>query len=180
MATKQKRNWKEVHKIKVHDNRWLVWTIALAVLLCATVVAYIQVTDINFQTQFGPTSDANTSWGSFEDPGRQYTLKHPKSWAVESEAPDSYTFVNSDDVDEYFNVTVYPANQEDLVREALIASRERSVQVGGLPAILISTDYSKTEKAVLLTQDRKLYVLRGTGSLFNRIVSSFRLAQTIE
>jgi hypothetical protein len=180
MATKQKRNWRQPHKIKVHDNRWLVWTVAIAILLCSTVVAYIQVSDINFQTQLWLTGDATTNWVSFEDPNRQYNFKHPKSWAVEAESQDSYTFVNTEDVTEYFNVTVYPKNQADLVREALVTSRERSVNVGGIPAVLITTDYSSTEKAVLLSQDDSLFVLRGTGSVFNRIVSSFRLTQTIE
>ena len=178
---KEKRNWKHIHKIRIHDNRWLMWTISLSILICATVIAYIQVSGINFEIQMGYDRTPPSGYSVFSNNSEGYNLKYPKKWSVESEGDSRMSFVDDIDPNQYFSVITYPAVEERQVRTALAASgKEQGVLIAGLPASLYVQNIDTTEKVALIKEDNTVYVLRGKGNSFDWIVNSFRLNQEIE
>ena len=179
--SKEKRNWKHIHKIRVHDNRWLVWTIAICVLVCSTLVAYIQVTGIDFDTQMGYAPESTMTWSSFNNSSDGYSFKYPRSWGVESEGPATMSFVNPANPNEYFSVITYPVEQERQVRSSLVATgTEQPVMVAGLSGTRFVQNTDKTENVVLVNEGENVYVLRGKGGTFEKIIESFRFKQKIE
>jgi hypothetical protein len=159
---KAKRNWKHIHKIRVHHNRWLWWTVALSILMAVALVGYIKVSNIYFDTQFGHQQEVMKNWNTFTNKSYGYIVKYPKNWAIEAESQTSLNFVNPADAGEYFSVTVYPITEEKVVREEL------------------SNRDDDEEEVTLVKEDGTLYVLRGKSDLFDRIVESFRFQQKLE
>jgi hypothetical protein len=172
-----KVKWHHVHKIRVHDNRWLVWTIALAVLACASLVAYIRVTDINFQTQMNDTQSAN--WTSFTHKGEGYTVRYPKSWGMETEM-GTINFVSSSNQNEYFSVSSYPLADEKTLRSSLFNGQEGDMILDGKPAWRLNVSRSQTENVVMVKDSSKVYVIRGRGGSFDQILSTFKFQEKLE
>jgi hypothetical protein len=177
---KEKTSWKHIHKIKVHDNRWLAWTMAIAVLACAALVAYIQVTDIQFQTQMSFTTGPSATWSTFNHRAAGYNLKYPRTWALEAESDSTMVFVNPANSNEYFSVSTYSPSQEDEVRASIFTTNEEPVKVGGLSGTRISQNRNQPESAAMFSDGETLFVLRGKGNSFDPILASFRLNQKLE
>jgi hypothetical protein len=177
---KEKRNWKHIHKIRVHENRWLVWTLAIAVLVCASLVAYIQVSDINFLTQVTSEYSSVANWSSFTHKAEGYSVKYPRTWGVEAETGGSISFISSNNPNEYFTVTPYPLGDERTLRTALFSTDEESVTVNGVSGLRLNESRNQLETIVMLKDSSKVYVLRGKGNSFDRILSTFRLAEKLE
>lgn len=177
---KTKVNWRQLHKIKVHHNRWLIWAIAAAVFACAALVGYIKVTGITFDSQmfFGQTTSSN--WATFRHNSIGYSLKYPRTWGVEADDESTLSFVNPADPNEYFSVSVYPISAEKTVKNSLFNTKQQEVVVSGHEGLMISQDKSQAENVIMVKDDNDLYVLRGRGAYFNRIVDSFRWTQKIE
>lgn len=175
---KRKTKWRHPHKIKIHDNRWLVWTIAIAVLVCSALIAQIQISEIYFQNQMAETTGTRT-WASFNHPSG-FSFKYPKNWGLESEAGNTISFVSPTDVNEYFKVSLYPESEERAVKESLFRTEERQVRVGGLNATMISQGTEQPEEIILVKESDRLLVLRGKGSMFSKIVETFKFTQKIE
>jgi hypothetical protein len=177
---KAKRNWKHIHKIRIHDNRWLAWTIALAVLMCASLVAYIQVTGIQFETSMHFSSDANTGWATFTNRSGGYTVKYPKNWGLEADGDRSMSFVDTTQADSYFSVAVHSASDERAIRSSLFPTSEKQIKVAGMDAVKITQNRNLGETVALLRDGETLYVMRGMGDNFDRMLATFRLNQKIE
>lgn len=177
---KEKTNWKHIHKIKVHDNRWLAWTIAIAVLICASLVAYIQVTDINFTTQMSFSSGPNANWMTFNHRAQGYSIKYPKNWGLEADSDFGMSFVNLQDSNEYFSISTYPANQEKQIRESLFTTNELPVKVSGLSGTKISQSRNQAESVAMVKDRDTLFVFRGKSRNFDRILATFKFNQRLE
>jgi hypothetical protein len=178
---KAKTNWKHLHKnlhkIKIHENRWLIWTISLAVFISAALIAHIQISEIHFENQMNQII-SSSSWVSFRNNSEGYTLKYPRTWGVESEGNSTMSFVNLEDVGAYFTVTTYPISEEKEVRSSLSGTNEEQVKIDGLNGVKLTL--SGNEKVVILKDNQSLYVLRGKGIFFERIAGTFKLNQKLE
>jgi hypothetical protein len=179
MPKKSKRNWKHIHKIKVHHNRWLMWAISAAIIVAAALIAYIQVSNIYFESNiFG--QPVTGSWTNFTNRVYGYSLKYPKNWAIEAETASSMSFESVSDPNESVSVTIYPgANEKDL-RAALFTTKETATEVAGLKAVKVSRNKNQAESVVMFKAGAELYVIRGQSSSFDKIVESFRFQQKIE
>lgn len=176
---KAKTNWKQVHKIQVHHNRWLAWTIAIAVLVCASLVAYIQVTDIHFSTQMSFSSGPNSNWSTFNHRVQNYSVKYPKGWGLEAE-DSGMSFVNPRNPNEYFLITAYPATEESNIRRSLFTGNEQLVNVNGLKVSKVNQSRQQEESVAMVQDGDVLFVMRGTGENFDRILATFKLNQRFE
>lgn len=177
---KQKTSWRHVHKIKVHENRWLAWAISLALLACAALVAYIQVTNINFETQMADSAYTASSSSLFTNKSEGYTIRYPKNWSLETDGENSISFVNSSNYNEYFNITVYDSSEERTVRQSLFQTEEEDVSINGLSGVKISQGRNQPESVVMIENDDRLYVFRGRGDIFERIIRTFKFQQKLE
>jgi hypothetical protein len=179
---KEKTNWKQIHKIKVHDNRWLAWTIAIAVLVCASLVAYIQVTDINFSTQMSFSSGPNSNWLTFNHRAQGYSVKYPRNWGLETDTDNDFgmSFVNPQDSNEYFSVSTYLASDEDEIRRSLFTSNELPVKISGVNGTKISQSRNQPESVAMVLHGDMLFLLRGKGGNFDRILATFKFNHQLE
>jgi len=172
--------WMRMHKIQVHSNRWLAWTITFAVLTCATLVAYIQVSGIHFETQMRFDSSVTQYWGTFTNRFDGYSVKYPRSWGVESEGASSISFVSTHSANEYFGVTSYPLSDEKQIRASIFSTSEDTVKVSGVTGIKLSQSRNQPENVVLVKDSTRLYVIRGKGDIFDRILSTFKFEEKLE
>jgi hypothetical protein len=79
---------KKIHKHlkrKIHHNRWLVWTIAGVVLAAASLVSYIEITNIDFERGLS-INDNKHLWQSYRNHKLGFSIRFPSDWAIESDA----------------------------------------------------------------------------------------------
>ena len=176
---KEKTNWKHIYKVRVHDNRWLAWTIAICVLVSAALIGYIQVSDVYFESEMR-FSTFNSNSANFIHKTEGYSLKYPRSWALESGEGSTISFVNTSDPNQYFSVSVYPSSDEKAVRSTFLATREQEVNINGHPAILVTQGRVPGEEIIMLKDSGKLYVLFGKGPFFDNMAESFKFQEKIE
>jgi hypothetical protein len=172
--------WRRLHKIEVHHNRWLAWTIAIAILTCATLVAYIQVSGIHFETQMSFNSAVTQNWGTFTNRYDGYTVKYPRTWAVESEGTSNISFVSTRNVNEYFSITSYDLSEEKSIRTSLFSTKEDTVKVSGVEGTKLSQSRNQPENVVMVKDSSRLYVIRGKGEMFDKVLSTFKFQQKLE
>jgi len=177
---KEKRNWKHIHKVRVHENRWLLWAVASTIIAASALIAYIQVSNVHFETQVGFNDPIVNSWTSFSNRVYGYTLRYPKSWAIEADSASGMSFVSPVDANEYFSVTVYPVSAERDVRTTLSSIDEEATVVAGMGAERLTLRNNRAENVILLKVDDDLFVLRGKSAAFDKIVESFKLQQKLE
>jgi hypothetical protein len=177
---KKKTSWKHPHKVVVHENRWLAWTISLAIVACAALIGHIQISEIYFESQMAQAAAVTSNWVTFNHSVEGYSIKHPRSWGVESDGPSSISFVNLKDVSEYVSVTAYKASEEKQVRATLFTTREEDIIVSGTEAVRITHDQRQPEDVIMVKKDDRLFVLRGKGENFDRISKTFRFHQKLE
>jgi hypothetical protein len=175
---KEKRKLKNLHKIKIHNNRWLGWVFAVAILAGVALVGYIKISDVHFESQFGLV-DYTAKWHVFRHKSDGYSLKYPNTWALEAET-GTISFVNPADPNQYFSVTTYDAGQEEQIRKTLFNTKQTSVTIDGFKGVMISQSKKQPESVVMLENDNTLYVLRGKGYLFERILTTFKFQEKVE
>ncbi|MBX4187753.1 MAG: hypothetical protein KW793_01295 [Candidatus Doudnabacteria bacterium] len=176
---KRKTNWSEIHKIKIHDNRMLAWAIALAILACASLIGYIQVSQVHFENQMAEYINSTTTWHTFTHKAG-FSFKYPRNWGIESEGASSISFVSPTNADEYFSVTIYPASDEKTVAASLFQTKQATVKVGGINAVKISQERTQAESVVMVKDSGNLIILRGKGVYFDRIVDTFKFSEKLE
>jgi hypothetical protein len=177
---KRSLHWKRLHKIKVHHNRWLVWTIAIAVLVCSAVLAQIQISNIHFETQMGWGVDSASNWVTFKHKSDGYSIKYPRTWAVEMDTPLGVSFVNLENYNEFVSVAAYPVSEEPVIRRELTIARQVEVKVAGHNAVMVVQRRDPSEAAVLVKDGDKLFVIRGRSDKFERIVGNIKFTEKLE
>jgi hypothetical protein len=176
---KKKTSWRHLHKHVIHENRWLAWTIAIAILVCSALIGYIQVSEIHFQNQMAEVYYSTATWRTFEHPAG-FSFKYPRNWGVESEGNSTISFVSPTDADDYFSITTYPLSQEKEIRASLFMTKEEPVTVSGLKAVKISQSRSQPESVVMVKEGNQLLVLRGKGFVFERMLETVKFTEKLE
>lgn len=176
---KEKRKLSNLHKIKIHDNRWLAWSVSIAILATIALVGYIKVSDIYFHSQFSDNIEYTSKWHLFKHKTEGYSLRYPNSWALENE-DNQISFVNLREPNQYFSVAIYDASQEETLKASLFSTSQTTITVNGTPGVMISQGRKHPESVVMMKSGSKLYVLRGKGDLFEKILSTFKLQETFE
>ncbi len=175
-----KKERKPLHKIRIHDNRWLAWTISLALLACIAMIGYIQVSDVRFERDFIENTSLTKNWATFRHKTDGYVVKYPRTWSVEAESGAVISLVSNSNPNDYFSVSTYASSQESSIKNSLFTTREEEVNVNGVGAVKISQSKTQAENVVMIRNGQKLFVLRGKGAAFDKILSSFKFMQTIE
>ncbi len=163
-----------LHKIKVHPNRWLIWSIAYAVIVAIAMWGYINVSDINFDQQFNAENSYQSSH-AYNDNNLGFGLKYPAGWSIEA-GGSSVSFVPSDSAEEGVTVTRMALGAEKSIRSASKIIREKTITVDGITAVKYTDNLGNgaLESVVLIKYSGNLYVIRGSSKLVDQILLTFR------
>lgn len=161
------------HKIKVHDNRWLIWAIAYSLIVAIATVGYIKVTDLQFEKQYADTEFR--PWRSYTNSGLGFSVKYPADWSIESDDASSLTFLPTDSPDAGVTVIVTQPSAESEIRSGLNIRKEGRTILDGVNSAFISSalENGHSEAIIMSLHDHKLYVIRGTESFVKKLALTF-------
>jgi hypothetical protein len=173
---KFKKHIKRLHKIKIHDNRWLAWAIALTVIACFALWSYIKVTDYAIDYQAMDSALITNNGLIYKDNVLGFSLYHPRDWGVESDVRTTIIFNDPQNNGAGMTVSLYEPKDESQLRKSLKIAGERDVILNGEKGkrLIVSDGQKTVETMVLVQHEGRLYVIRGNTPWFDHVLSSFR------
>lgn len=167
------RHVKRLHKIKVHKNRWLVWAFFAALAAGVALVGYIKVSDVDFENQVFNYSDTKL-WRTYSDGRLGFSLKYPMNWGIEAMG-EGIEFSDTSNPQNNVTVFVYDASAERSIRQSLNIEKEEKIRIDSVEGRRIENAITSKvmEDVVLIKSGDRLYVIRGSGNMFDKVVTSF-------
>src|SRR5258708_1919114 len=158
------------HKIKVHQNRWLIWAIAYVVFVAIAMVGYLKIANIdleNSENSYSPTH-------RYSDVRLGFVLRYPADWSIEASTA-SIAFLPPLTSDAGVTVTVTTPAAEKSIRMTLNITKETAITLNNTSASKLINDLGNghSETVVIIPHDRKLYVVRGSGKLVEKLLPTF-------
>lgn len=173
---KNKYQLSQIHKIKVHHNRWLIWTIAYLFFIFIAVLGFIQVSTINFDTEELMAESSFEPWHHYKNNELMFSLRYPSGWSIEPASQTSVDFMPVELARPGVNVSVYGAGDERKVRAVLDIQSEKELEVGGVMGTEIVNQLDSsgtTETIVLIENEGRLYSIRGTAGSVRAFLQTF-------
>lgn len=172
---KKKYKLHQLHKIKVHHNRWLIWAIAYVVIVTIAVLGYIKVTNVNFETDLLAETQYLSS-NTYTNKVLGFSLRYPGAWSIEAENSETLRFQPTDGPKEGFTIQVTKPSAETAIRRSIDEISEERVVLDGNRAVKIIGDLGagSSETIVMSIYKEKLYVLRGDNNEVNKLLVTFR------
>jgi hypothetical protein len=172
MATKKHPIYR-LHKIKIHPNRWLGWSIAYGLIVAVALVGYIKVSDVNFEAQLA--ENEFHPWHSYNDARLGFGIRYPADWSIEADNNSTISFLPTNLSDEGVSVHVTKPSAEKAIRRTLKILEESKIALDGQIAAKIINNLGQghTETVILAVHKSKLYVLRGTDSFVEKLILTF-------
>lgn len=172
---KNKYQLSQIHKIKIHHNRWLIWAIAYLFFIFVALLGFIQVSTINVQTEELAAENSFEPWHLYKNNELKFSLRYPQDWSIEPASQTSVDFVPTELARPGVNVSVYGAEDERKLRSVLNIKSEKEMAVAGIKAaeIINEIDGDGTETLVLVENEGRLYSLRGTAGSVRAFVQTF-------
>ncbi len=162
-----------LHKIKLHPNRWLIWSIAYALIIGIAMVGYMKVTDVNFETdQLPPPYFSSAKVYINEQQG--FTLRYPAEWSLESQA-NSVEFSPSSISDAGASISVLKQSEQRSLVAGLNVISSQPIMVDGQAGtkIIAEPRSNELETVVTVNYNNKLYVIRGSNAAVNKLLMTF-------
>ena len=158
--TKRKRN---LHKIVIHPNRYLIWALVFTFIVAFGLVAYISIGNINQDSELGLNQDLRF-WHSYKD--EFMTFRYPAEWLADP--GPGYIGFGSKDTDVFI---IYSYTSSDPAYENYLKlSGVKQITIGGKSGIEVA-DYTKDRQRIAFVKDgNRLYEFRGTTGLFDKIL----------
>jgi hypothetical protein len=177
---KNKYKLAHVHKIKIHYNRWLIWAVAYLLFIFVSLLGYIQVTDLNLETEHFLAESAFTSWHPYRNQDLGFSLRYPADWSIEPDSENGIDFVPEDLSRAGVNISVYDPSDYNAIRRSLEIDSEDPILVDGVKGTEISSllaEGKTRETFVIVENNDNLYVLRGPRVAVRQFVQTFNFIE---
>ncbi len=176
---KNKYQLSQIHKVKIHHNRWLIWAIAYLCFIFIALLGYIQISSVNVETEELTAENSFQPWHPYKNEELKFSLRYPDKWSIEPASQTSVDFVPEMLSRPGVNVSVYASGDEKSIRAVLDVQSENKIEVDGIPATRLTTKLAgnETETVVLVKKDGRLYVLRGTLGSVSAFLQTFKFIQ---
>lgn len=177
---KNKYKLTHVHKIKIHYNRWLIWAIAYLLFIFVSLLGYIQVSDLNLETEQILAESTFKSWHPYRNQELGFSLRYPASWSIEPDSESGIDFVPEVLSQSGVNVAVYEPSDYNAIRRALKIESESPIVVDGVKGTEITSilaDDEVHETMVVVENKGSLYVLRGPRPVVRQFVQTFNFLE---
>ncbi|MBX4191432.1 MAG: hypothetical protein KW804_01380 [Candidatus Doudnabacteria bacterium] len=160
------------HKIKIHNNRYLIWAIAYLLFVSIALLGYLKVVNLGLENE-GPDS-AFTPSHSYTDARMGFAIRYPANWSIEASS-NTVSFLPSETADEGVTISITTPANEPAVRKALQIASESNVLINNTSASKLVNDLGQghTETVVIIPHAQKLYVIRGSNNLVEKILQTF-------
>lgn len=171
-----KKHLKRLHKVKVHHNRWLIWTLALSAIALIGLLSYIKVNDYRNDTEMMEYVPVIRKAVTYSDYRLGFSIKHPVAWSAETDEANTISFLDPQNYGEGISITVTESKNEKTYRNSLVpVLNETEFGLDGENASYITIGKrTAPEKVVLVHRLGRLYVIRGTGMMFDKILPTFK------
>ena len=163
-----------IHKIKIHPNRWFIWALVYVFLVFVCLLSYIVVSEINLESQI-TAENSFVPWHSYTDSRLGFGVRIPADWSIEANSQSSISFLPADVNENGVNVSVLAPASEKSLRKTLKIKQEQVFSVAGVSGkkILNNLGSGHLETVILAIHRSKLYVLRGSNNLVEKILLTF-------
>ena len=160
-------------KIKIHNNRWLIWAIAYVVFVAIAVLGYINISisnidsDIVADNQFQP-------WRIYKNSDLGFSQRYPSDWWLEKLDKSSVGFVPRGS-DQALTIQVIKPSAETAIRKTLKIRDESRTTLDDNPAAKITNNLGNNhfETVILSIHNHRLYVMRGSQSFVQKFQLTF-------
>lgn len=161
-----------LHKIKIHHNRWFIWAIAYVIIVAIAMVGYIKVSEIKEETQ--NAESVYQPWHNYNDAKLGFGVRIPADWSIEADA-SAISFAPTNSSDLGVSISVISPTAEKSLRKSLKISQETEISLDDNPSQKIKNNLENghSETIILAVHNKKLYVLRGTDSLVQKLLLTF-------
>ena len=158
------------HNIKIHDNRWLIWAIAYLLFVAIAMLGYLKIANIDLES----SENSYSPMHSYIDARLGFGLRYPADWSIEA-SNSSIAFLPAQTSDAGVTVIVTTPDAEKSIRKALNIIKEITTTLDNTPASKLINDLGDghSETVVIAPYNRKLYVVRGSGNLVEKLLQTF-------
>jgi hypothetical protein len=163
---------KKFHKIKIHPNRYLIWAIAYLLFVSIAMLGYLKIVNLGLENE--GSESVFEPMHSYSDARLGFALRYPADWSIEASS-SSISFLPSKTSDEGVTVSITAPSAEVAIRNELEISKETNIMVkeNSASKIVNNLGSGHTETVVIIPHNQKLYVVRGSTSLVERIMETF-------
>jgi hypothetical protein len=159
---------KKFHKIKIHPNRYLIWSAAITFIVAASLVSYIKITGITFDAQ-NITADA-TYWHTYKD--ANISMRYPAEWLVDV-GTNFVGFGNKSD--DLFLVYTYSPPDDAAYDAYSKLPSSTHVNIDGVMGFRVQDTKSSSQRIAFVKTSKRLYEFRGSAVYFDKILDTVKL-----
>lgn len=173
---KNKYQLSQLHKVKIHHNRWFIWTIAYLCFIFIALLGYIQVSSVNVETEELSAENSFQPWRVYKNETLGFSLRYPTDWSIEAASETSLDFVPKTLSRPGVNISVYDSADEKKLRQVLEIQSEKEIEIDGNVGdeIISETEGKNTAEVVVLIENNGLlYAVRGTPGSVRAFVQTF-------
>jgi hypothetical protein len=157
---------KGFHRIIIHPNRYLIWALAIMLIVAAALVSYIYITNINFDRDLSSGTDLKY-WHTYKDV--DMTLRYPADWLID--AGTGYIGFGTSNSDVFLVYSYSPPNDPAYDSYSKLANVQK-ITVDGLAGIRVPDQKNPNQRIVFVKTSKKLYEFRGSTGLFDQILNT--------
>ncbi len=169
-----RKHFKRLHKVRVHENRWLMWAISLSIIMFIGLIGYINISSYKFDTDMADPAYLSRHGSVYKDAQRGFLLNHPRSWGVEAEAPNIINFIDPYNFGKSITVGLYAPADEAALRKSFVVEKETKVTLSGVDTVQLQVVAGIEKKKVILVEHLgTLYMISGNSEWFGGIVRTF-------
>src|SRR3989344_3876945 len=104
---KNKYQLSQLHKVKVHYNRWLIWAIAYLCFIFVALLGYIQVSSVSLEAEELTAESSFQPWRSYKNEALGFSLRYPTDWSIEAASETSVDFVPATGLERAFRSQLF-------------------------------------------------------------------------
>lgn len=161
---KRKRKF---HKIVIHPNRYLVWAVAVMLIVAASLTSYIYISSLGFDDLLNQP-DVNY-WHTYKT--SEFSMRYPADWLIDSGI--DYVGFGDKQSDKFLVYTYNPPNDPAYEAYAKLPSA-RHINIDGVLGIRVTDPNSTGSRIAFVKTSDTLYEFRGQTKYFDNIMDTVR------
>lgn len=159
---------RRLHSVQLHANRYLIWAIAACLIVAASLVAYIYIS--NIETDNLLIYQNVPFWHTYKDANMSF--RYPAEWLIDP--GDGYIGFGPKNQDLFLVYSYSPPNDPAYDSYKKLASA-KPITVDGKEGIkIVDSTGQLTQKIAFVKTPKRLYEFRGTTLVFDQIISTVR------
>jgi hypothetical protein len=159
---------KKFHKIKIHPNRYLIWSAAITFIVAAALVSYIQVSGISLDAQLSYSDTAY--WHTYKD--ANISIRYPAEWVIDP-GTNSVGFGNK--TEDLFLVYTYSPPDDAAYDAYAKLPTSKHINVDGVMGFRVQDTKNSSQRIAFVKTSKRLYEFRGSSLYFDKILETVKL-----